>query len=64
MLAPSGCSLPFESRPFECRDLVPNLMGGVTECFFKSEPAGKQGAAWAWRPYQNELEALLEQNQI
>ncbi len=51
---PGGCSLKYEARPVQCRELVPG-----------SEEAGcisdleKRDVALLWRPYAAELEAIL-----
>jgi len=55
-LTPTGCELPPEKRPKECRLLTPEE---GFQC--KLEGWGKKESAIAWLPYNKALERLLEE---
>lgn len=52
-LRPTGCELPYEARPLECRALEP--MPGGRGC--KPRAGAKRERADEWRPYQAVVEA-------
>ena len=56
LLTDKGCSLTFEARPFQCRDLVPaKVLGNACE---QASKIDKQALAVAWMPYRDLLAEL------
>ncbi len=60
-LTPTGCSLAYESRPFQCRALIPNYDGKKYHCIY--DAADK--AEWSdiremWYPHQEAIAAGIK----
>ncbi len=59
-LSATGCELDFEQRPKDCRALVPKAaLDG--QCPSPPEHNGKEGAAFAWMPYQDLMEQVVHE---
>jgi hypothetical protein len=62
LLTDAGCSLPFSSRPFECRDLRPNALG-FQFCAPETATGGKMRVISEWRPYQDLILAMIAERE-
>lgn len=54
-LTRTGCKLPFESRPSQCRELIPSEEHPGEECTESSEKYEKRQVAIAWLKYEKIL---------
>jgi len=60
----SGCELPFEKRPYQCRAVVPHANSNGEKHCVAPLFSGKYSAAKAWRPYQKELNMVINGERI
>ncbi len=51
----NGCSLPFNRRPYECRNLIP-AAGGRENC----HGINKKETVLTWTPFQSQIVAAME----
>jgi hypothetical protein len=61
LLTPTGCKLPYDSRPRECRSLVPKADRDCRHFTDDGKPVTKRDHVALWKPFQSALGHIIRE---